>query len=74
MALNIHRDDDILGKPPDPSTAPGDDSNTRTQGMIDSRTILLFVKRTPVQPMCGYSATVTGIFNPTGVLHTPVNT
>lgn len=43
-----------------------DDFNTRMQQLIDSNRILLFVKGSKEQPMCGFSAKVIDIFKGLG--------
>lgn len=61
------------GKPIQPSTNADLPLKQRVQSYIDSSTVLLFVKGTPMQPMCGFSAQVMGVFDRIGAPYATFN-
>jgi monothiol glutaredoxin len=50
-----------------------DDVTKRIQSLIDRHKILIFMKGTPVMPMCGFSAATIDVFNDLGVPYDTVN-
>ena len=66
MAMNIHTDQ-LLGHPINPAAGRGREAKERLEAFIGGSTLMLFVKGTPDQPRCGFSATVIDIFNRIGV-------
>lgn len=61
------------GKPIDPSTGAELPINERIQNLVGASTLTLFVKGTPMQPMCGFSAQVMGVFDRIGAPYATFN-
>jgi len=49
------------------------ETKSRIQGTIESHDVVLFMKGTPAQPRCGFSATVVQILDSTGVPYASVD-
>jgi monothiol glutaredoxin len=70
--MNIHNDE-VLGRPINTAAGRGRPAEERIQAFVQGSTLMLFVKGTPTQPMCGFSATVMDLFNRMGAPYATFN-
>jgi monothiol glutaredoxin len=65
--------EEVLGRPISSAAGKGRPAAERIQAFVDGSTLMLFVKGTPAQPQCGFSARVMDLFNRIGVPYATFN-